>query len=145
MVDVSPADDAAVRHLSMLLHEAMAEMEPDPNKRTWYTLFKHMDDDGSGKITFHEFEDMVRNEVRLTRHELDEDSLRSVWRALDCDGSGYVTVGEFGASRMTNLLPAHCAAGAHCPMHHSIHPLLGQVNSCAPGSTCARRARGRRI
>ena len=41
MVDVSPADDAAVRNLSMLLHEAMAEMEPDPNKRTWYTLFKH--------------------------------------------------------------------------------------------------------
>ena len=44
--------------------QRMAELEPDANKRAWYTLFKHMDDDGSGKINFPELVDMVRSELR---------------------------------------------------------------------------------
>ena len=44
--------------------QRMAELEPDANKRGWYNLFKHMDDDGSGKISFPELVDLVRAELR---------------------------------------------------------------------------------
>ena len=46
--------------MSVRFVQRMAELEPDANKRGWYNLFKHMDDDGSGKITFPELVDMVR-------------------------------------------------------------------------------------
>ena len=47
--------------------QRMAELEPDANKRAWYTLFKHMDDDGSGKINFPELVDMVHSELTRNR------------------------------------------------------------------------------
>ena len=88
-----------------------AQLEPEPAKRSWYRLFKHMDDDGTGLITFDEFEDMVRNELhikarRAARGEiaLSEANLKSVWRALDADGSGYIAAGEFGIRRPSNHL-----------------------------------------
>ena len=34
--------------MSVRFVQRMAELEPDANKRGWYNLFKHMDDDGSG-------------------------------------------------------------------------------------------------
>ena len=63
----------------------------------WFKLFRHMDDDGSGKVTFAEFEDLVRHELQLPPRELPEARLKAVWVALDDDGSGYISAGEFGA------------------------------------------------
>ena len=111
MTGVVPAEEAAVLRLSGQLNAAMARLEPDANKRSWFVLFKHMDDDGTGLITFDEFEDMVRNELhikarRAARGEiaLSEANLKSVWRALDADGSGYIAAGEFGIRRPSNHL-----------------------------------------
>eukprot|EP00964_Phaeocystis_antarctica_P091859 scaffold58971_cov45-Phaeocystis_antarctica.AAC.2 len=56
-----------------------------------------MDDDGSGRITYYELVDMVRNELRIHSDELQDSSLKSVWAALDDDGSGFITAGEFGS------------------------------------------------
>ena len=75
---------------------AMARDHPG-NHRSWFKLFKHMDDDGSGKVAYVEFEGLVRQELLLTPKELPEPALKAVWVALDSDGSGYITVGEFGA------------------------------------------------
>ena len=55
-----------------------------------------MDDDGSGKITYTELADLVRNELQLDERQCPDLRLRGVWRALDADGSGYLTAGEFG-------------------------------------------------
>ena len=41
-----------------------------PSKVSWFRLFKHMDDDGSGLISFNEFEGMVREELLLGEKEL---------------------------------------------------------------------------
>ena len=41
-----------------------------PSKVSWFRLFKHMDDDGSGLISFKEFEGMVREELLLGEKEL---------------------------------------------------------------------------
>ena len=82
--------------LAVTLLKRMSELEPDPNKRAWYRLFRHMDDDGSGRITFSELVDMVRSELRITLDEMSSSLLKSVWAALDVDSSGFITAGEFG-------------------------------------------------
>ena len=38
--------------LSKRLNMQIARIEPVPTKQSWYRIFKHMDLDGSGKITF---------------------------------------------------------------------------------------------
>ena len=38
----------------------------------------------------------MRNELRIASDETSDSSLKSVWAALDNDGSGYITVKEFG-------------------------------------------------
>ena len=62
----------------------------------WFRLFKRMDDDGSGKITYGELEALVRRDLEVSTTELPDRRLKAVWRALDADGSGYLTAGEFG-------------------------------------------------
>ena len=67
-----------------------------PTKVSWFRLFKHMDDDASGLISYIEFAGMVREELLLDSHALPEKALKKVWLALDDDGSGQLKVGEFG-------------------------------------------------
>ena len=43
------ADKATVRKLSLQMNRAMASLEKDPNRRGWFRLFRHMDNDHSGK------------------------------------------------------------------------------------------------
>ena len=75
----------------------MAEMEPDPLKRSWFALFKQIDVDRSGRISMDEFRGVVRNELKISPDEIHEAELQSLWLALDADLSGFVTAGEFGA------------------------------------------------
>ena len=96
MGNINPAGEDRVLELSVRLLQRMGQIEPDPSKRSWYRMFKHMDDDGSGRITYYELVDMVRNELRIHSDELPDSNLKSVWAALDNDGSGFITAGEFG-------------------------------------------------
>jgi hypothetical protein len=79
-----------------MLKRRMDEIIPDPTARGWYKMFVHLDDDCSGKITFWELEDMVRNELNLSIRDFPEERLQAIWRALDEDKSGLITCGEFG-------------------------------------------------
>jgi Ca2+-binding EF-hand superfamily protein len=81
---------------SILLNQRMVEIFTDPQARSWYKLFVHMDDDLSGKINYHELEDMVRNELKVPNSRFSEDQLKGIWLALDEDESGLITTGEFG-------------------------------------------------
>merc|ERR1711933_468701 len=74
----------------------VAELFPDKGENKWYCFFKWMDDDFSGKISYLELEDMVRNELRLPPSALTEQQLRAIWHALDEDKSGLISAGEFG-------------------------------------------------
>merc|ERR1712190_355258 len=58
--------------------------------------FVQLDDDFSGKICYHELEDMVRNELLVPVTQFSEEQLQAIWRALDEDHSGLITCGEFG-------------------------------------------------
>ena len=102
MVDAPRAGAEAVRELAALMTIRMRQIgsESAGGERkhdSWFKLFKHMDDDGSGKVAYAEFEGLVRQELLLTPKELPEPALKAVWVALDNDGSGSISVGEFGA------------------------------------------------
>jgi Ca2+-binding EF-hand superfamily protein len=91
------ATDAEIKTVAEMLNQRMAEIIMEPAGRSWYKLFVHMDDDSSGKIDYHELEDMIRNELRLSDAALPAERFKSIWRALDADGSGRITCGEFGS------------------------------------------------
>ena len=102
-----PADEAEIVRLANLLMgritelaEAMStsnSLSDAPMHKTWFDLFKRVDTDGSGKIDYKEFRHMCRVELGLNHHELRERELKKVWIALDSDGSGHITTGEFAA------------------------------------------------
>ena len=97
----APATEEEVQHLASKLSSKMHQLfsvvhNGIPTKVSWFRLFKHMDDDESGLISFIEFAGMVREELLLTPKELPEKVLKKVWLALDDDGSGQLKVGEFG-------------------------------------------------
>ena len=80
-----------------LFTSQLGKLYEDPSKRSWFKLFRHMDDDDSGRITYAELAGLVREELKLSPRELPEVSLKAVWAALDRDGSGFLNAGEFGA------------------------------------------------
>lgn len=95
LADLAPAEPATVKTISELIN-AKLTIFPDPQTRTWYMLFKHIDDDATGRISHHEFVGFVREELELDREKLPDAKLNAVWKALDHDGSGFITVAEFG-------------------------------------------------
>jgi Ca2+-binding EF-hand superfamily protein len=62
----------------------------------WYTLFKHVDENESGTISYRELKVIVRDELQLTPKDVPEHELQAVYLALDKDKSGFITAGEFG-------------------------------------------------
>ena len=89
------------KELSEQLNEQLAighrEARTTPNPdREWYTLFKSIDTDGSGRISFKEFRDAVRHRLRLSKAQLPDEKIFGLWRALDEDMSGFIDAGEFG-------------------------------------------------
>ena len=54
-------------------------------------------DSGSGLISYDEFVEMVRNDLKLSARALPENQMQRAWLALDTDCSGYLSSGEFGA------------------------------------------------
>ena len=64
-----------------------------------FHLFTQMDQDKSGRVTYVEFLEMVRSDaagLALRPAQLPDYQLQSLWRALDDDGSGFITAKEFG-------------------------------------------------
>ena len=55
-----------------------------------------MDDDKSGKVTYTEFSELCREELKLTKADMPDVKLQGAWNALDDDDSGFITAGEFG-------------------------------------------------
>ena len=82
-----------MRKLADVLPAAEAEMQAVASKlcrfaasqgRTWFSLFRECDADGSGRITLSEFGRLIRR--RLTEEDPPSDELISrIWRALDKD------------------------------------------------------------
>ena len=91
---VEPASIAEQKALSEQFSRRLAQLH---DQRSWIKLFKHMDQEGSGRITFSELAAMIRDVLQFSPRDLPGGVLRAVWAAIDPDALGYINVGEFGA------------------------------------------------
>jgi Ca2+-binding EF-hand superfamily protein len=94
LIGVPRADAGMVKSLSERCNQQLRDLYQDEHQ-SWFKLFKHMDKDSSGLISFAEFSSMVREELLVPAHALDEQSLKMVWLALDTDDSGHISAREF--------------------------------------------------
>jgi len=86
-----------LQQLSMELNVGLSTLGVDPKARTWFALFRFMDEDDSGLISYYEMVRMVRQQLKLKADVMPTAQLQRIWLALDRDGSGQLCVGEFGA------------------------------------------------
>ena len=93
----SGATAEELQQLSMELNVGLSTLGVDPKARTWFALFRYMDEDESGLISYPEMVRMVRHQLKLGRDAMPTAALQRIWLALDRDGSGQLCVGEFGA------------------------------------------------
>merc|ERR1712146_683888 len=54
-----------------------------PKSHSWFNLFKEIDNDSSGFVTFDELQTCVRQELKKTQKTVPLKELRKLWCALD--------------------------------------------------------------
>jgi Ca2+-binding EF-hand superfamily protein len=93
----APEGDVAL--LARLCQQRMSAVneEDEAPSRSWYNLFKRVDEDDSGRVTFAEFRRLVRAELGVPTADMEEVKLKGVWLALDSDQNGFITAAEFAA------------------------------------------------
>ena len=94
--DIPIATAGEVTALSKMMNDALKMVGDADGCHAWYQLFRAIDDDGSGRISYAELASAVRQTLELKRTVLPERRLLSLWRALDDDNSGFIDTGEFG-------------------------------------------------
>ena len=94
MANEPRASAEEIAAVSALLNVAQRIVVPAWETASWFKLFRHVDADGSGLISYAEFVDMVRDDLQLAEAQLPELRLKALWLALDADCSGYLTSGE---------------------------------------------------
>eukprot|EP00439_Symbiodinium_sp_Y106_P036824 s76_g4.t1 len=90
---LSPADFE--RHIEVLNAAAHKWHRASGN---WYKILTLCDEEKSGKLSFEEFNKVVRRTfpgLSISPEEISEDQLRGIWRSMDADQSGWVSVQEF--------------------------------------------------
>lgn len=88
--NVTPASQEECAVIAALFHNCL-------EGKSWFWLFRTIDEDGSGRISFLELKRGCRNILNLSQQKLPDVKLQSVWRTLDEDASGFISTGEFGA------------------------------------------------
>jgi len=97
LLGIGPADEEEQTALSAKLNARLAHMLPGKDRaRSWLTLFKEIDVDGSGLITYDELVSVIRTKLKVPRADLAEVRIKSLWIALDADSGGQITSAEFG-------------------------------------------------
>eukprot|EP00927_Polykrikos_kofoidii_P065102 TRINITY_DN60898_c0_g1_i1.p1 TRINITY_DN60898_c0_g1~~TRINITY_DN60898_c0_g1_i1.p1 ORF type:complete len:542 (-),score=99.18 TRINITY_DN60898_c0_g1_i1:71-1696(-) len=93
-----PLDHDKLMHVSKLMNEALPRVFRDPAEtKAWVKLFRQVDVDDSGLINYEELNHVVRDILHLTPAAFPEDSMQRLWRSLDANSSGLISIGEFGA------------------------------------------------
>ena len=93
---VAPATDAQVESFAVQLNIAMCRLWPEAKSQSsYFKLFRLMDIDKSGLISFYELVKTARNTLSITEHEMSEHQLLCLWRCVDTDVDGNINGGEF--------------------------------------------------
>ncbi len=102
IAQMEPATDDEVEALSVMFNKRLIAQMDLPKSTSevpsgsWYRLFRRIDLDDSGRISFAELEQMARGELGLGQRLLPDRRLKALWKALDEDASGFISAGEFG-------------------------------------------------
>ncbi|KAH8086110.1 hypothetical protein JL720_7311 [Aureococcus anophagefferens] len=103
MADGEHHDDEASPELLKSIAARLDAKLQKHAKGSWAKLFFVIDNDGSGRVEFHEFRDLMRNKatdtvnpgLEISKKEVSDDELSMLWTCLDGDKSGFVTAPEF--------------------------------------------------
>jgi len=90
-------DDAEANRLSRLYNEALETVRYNQSlgrSSSWYDLYRILDADGSGFITFDELEDVTRHQLSIKTKALSHNGLKALWCMLDADDSNQVQTDE---------------------------------------------------
>ncbi len=90
--------DDELTELSKQFNEWLEHSIYASNRSThsWFNLFKEVDDDGSGFITFDEFEDVIRHKLKQPKKTISDARIKALWCALDADDSNQIMPQEMG-------------------------------------------------
>lgn len=88
-LEVPRATADEMRELGVLLVKQTSSLRARGHDTlSFYSLFKHMDVDASGRVKFEEFEGMVRGQLKLSTTDMPDEKLWSLWHALDENENG---------------------------------------------------------
>eukprot|EP00325_Prymnesiales_sp_UTEX-LB-985_P005232 CAMPEP_0174699598 /NCGR_PEP_ID=MMETSP1094-20130205/4830_1 /TAXON_ID=156173 /ORGANISM="Chrysochromulina brevifilum, Strain UTEX LB 985" /LENGTH=784 /DNA_ID=CAMNT_0015896965 /DNA_START=84 /DNA_END=2440 /DNA_ORIENTATION=+ len=126
--------EEALKRLSQSFHAWLERARREQGKGTTtsiVTLFKELDDDGSGFITFDELAKVVRHKLHV-KAELPDSTLKSLWCILDQDDSNQVQIDEFSFFLREGMVikpKRHlCASRTHAPA-----PAASSTDNCQTG------------
>ncbi len=121
-----------VRRLSELLNQRLLQLYPDGNS-SFFSLFKHMDVDGSRRVSFREFSMLLREELRLSKSVLPLARLHALWATLDENASGFVDAGELGRFMRLGRPEAALGSRVRTPRRSKrqpVCPLRARASAC---------------
>lgn len=91
------ADDAKVREMSVQFAIWVKEYLPDDvGSMGWLKVFKQVDNDSSGLLTYDELKQVIRRKFNKSGAQFSDDSIKLLWCALDQDQSDSIAQIEFG-------------------------------------------------
>jgi hypothetical protein len=94
--DLRLPTDEEVGEVATLLNAALCRLYPEERSQAcFFRLFKAMDEDCSGLVSYQEFVRTVRGLLRIDADQLSRLQLQCVWRWVDEDASGMISCGEF--------------------------------------------------
>ena len=102
------------------ISDKCARGEVAPRGRQLVQDFKRIDADDSNTLAFEEFRHMCRSiypGLNIDRKLLPDGLLRGLWRGIDADSSGNVTVQEFMVFMRAHAAHLDSMAGYTHPMH----------------------------
>jgi len=84
-----------VKEIAANFNLKLDKIIPKGSAQSWWALYKDIDEDQSGLITFEEFASATRERLGIKPTQLSDNKLMALWCVLDADNSGYLESGEF--------------------------------------------------
>ena len=94
----APLEDKGLERVVLTINAAAKKWYP--GHFSWYKVFKAIDQDENDRLEYDEFERMIRANgsqggMSLKPHEVSLEELHGLWKLLDEDSSGGVSIDEF--------------------------------------------------
>jgi Ca2+-binding EF-hand superfamily protein len=97
---VALPNEAQLTTLSERMNEWLEDLRHNEGREhsvSWFNLFKELDEDGDGNVTFDELTDVVRRKLNKGSKHMSESALKALWCALDVDDSNSIQKDEMAA------------------------------------------------